>query len=87
MNPTSLETQAQEIFYLTKRVIALETALTEQSKQFFERLATVENRVEVLEEARERQIALNSTFIQTGKEYTAQAERKELNPVKKRWFW
>lgn len=66
------------------RIIAIETSLEEVQKQFFERLATLENRVKVLEEARLRQIELNKTFQVAGK-----------NPVltisdtvkTKKWWW
>ena len=51
MNPTSLETQAQEIFYLTKRVIALETEIQNHTDAIVF-LNTLMERIKPLEEAR-----------------------------------
>ena len=66
------------------RVITLETALQEQSRQFFDKFASLENRVEILEAARERQIVLNSKFDNA----IIHIERnKEPKTEKKGWFW
>ena len=66
------------------RIIAIETSIEELRKAFFERLATLENRVEVLEGARKMQISLNSTFIQKGEEVVAIAKKPVDKP---KWWW
>jgi len=80
MDPTQLDPESREQL----RIIAIETSIEELQKAFFERLATLENRVKVLEDARSRQITLNSTFIQKGEEVVAIPKKPADKP---KWWW
>ena len=66
---------------LEKRLKEIEKLIAEfqQAHTSLERLGTLEDRVKTLEEARLRQISLNSTF--------AIKEIKENKPDKKLWDW
>jgi len=66
---------------LEKRIKELEKLIAEfqQAHTSLERLGTLEDRVKILEEARLRQISLNSTFVIK--------EIKENKSDKKLWSW
>ena len=84
MDETKLDPASREQL----RIIAIETSIEELRKASFERLATLENRVKVLEEARQRQITLNSTFVQKGEEVIAIAKKPVDKPKDKpKWWW
>ena len=81
------ESASQMQFIVVKEAIeALEKAVGEAQSAHtgLERLGDLESRIKVLEESRQRQIALNSTFIQKN---TASQETKRVPVVEVKSFW
>ena len=91
MNPTTLESQAQEILYLTKRVIELEKSLSFCANEIVKLRNDLDitiKRLLVLEEVRLKQRELNSTFVQKVAEPIERNKEVKAEPKKPRFkFW
>ena len=88
MDTTQVDPETREQL----RIIALETAIEDLKTLFFDKLANLENRVETLEEARQRQIILNKELLNYKSLNTVIAEEKQkmINDVKlenKKFKW